>query len=76
MAKEYTLLPGMLPVPVAEESILTFHKTAGCGNKNSNLVMDRGFVRTKSITSFKKQKNDFVMRHEDLQSEKISIISL
>ncbi len=61
---------------ITEESILNFHKTAGIGNKNSNLVMDRGFVRTKSITSFKKQKNNFVMRYEDLQTQKVSINSL
>jgi len=38
--------------------------------------MDRGFVRTKSITSFKKDKNDFVMRYEDLQTQKISLHTL
>jgi len=61
---------------ISEERILNFHKTAGVGNKKTNLVMDRGFVRTKSITSFKKQKNIFVMRYEDLQTQKISLSSL
>ena len=61
---------------ISEKRILNFHKTAGNGNKNSNLVMDRGFVRTKSITSFKKHENDFVMRYEDLQTQKISILNL
>ena len=61
---------------ISEERILNFHKTAGNGNKDSNLVMDRGFVRTKSITSFKKHKNDFEMRYEDLQTQKISILNL
>lgn len=64
------------PETISEESILNFHKTAGNGNNNSNLVMDRGFVRTKSITSFKKYKNDFVMRYEDLQTQKISFHNL
>ena len=61
---------------ISEERILNFHKTAGNGNKNSNLVMDRGFVRTKSITSFKKHDNDFVMRYEDLQTQEISLLNL
>ncbi len=61
---------------ISEKRILNFHKTAGNGNKNSNLVMDRGFVRTKSITSFKKHENDFVMRYEDLQTQEISLLNL
>jgi len=61
---------------ISEERILNFHKTAGNGNKNSNLVMDRGFVRTKSITSFKKHENEFVMRYEDLQTQEISLLNL
>ena len=61
---------------ISEENILNFHKTAGTANNNFNLVMDRGFVRTKSITSFKKDKNDFVMRYEDLQTQKISLHNL
>lgn len=57
-----------------QENILKFHKTAGVGNKKTNLVMDRGFVQTKSITSFKKNNNDFEMRYEDLQTKNISIL--
>ena len=37
------------PNPSAED-IMNFHKTAGDGDPSSNLIMDRVFVKTKSIT--------------------------
>ena len=53
--------------PKAEE-VLSFHKNAGEGNEKSNIVMNRGFVRTKSITLFQKKNNKEKMRYEDLQT--------
>jgi hypothetical protein len=50
-----------------KNNVLSFHKNAGEGNEKSNIVMNRGFVRTKSITLFEKAGTIEVMRYEDLQ---------
>ena len=50
--------------------LLQFHKTAGEGNPETDVVMDRGFVKTKSITQVVKNKT-VEMRYEDLQEEKV-----
>ncbi|RFN59830.1 NRDE family protein [Marixanthomonas ophiurae] len=50
--------------------LLQFHKTAGEGNLDVDVIMDRGFVKTKSITQVVKNQN-IAMRYEDLQEEKI-----
>lgn len=54
------------------KELFHFHKTAGEGDLNSNLIMDRGFVKTKSITQIRKDKAAIVMRYEDLQKQEIS----
>lgn len=56
----------------SEEQLLQFHKIAGEGDLLSNLVMDRGFVKTKSITQIVKNDNSTTMRYEDLQLGKVS----
>lgn len=56
---------------VSEKEILQFHKNAGEGDNETNLIMDRGFVRTKSITQLVKNENNVQCRYEDLQSGKI-----
>lgn len=55
-----------------QEELLNFHKTAGDGNTESNLVMDRGFVKTKSISQFSKNDGHTFIRYEDLQTNEIS----
>jgi ribosomal protein S11 len=40
------------------------------------LVMDRGFVKTKSISQFSKNNNNTFIRYEDLQTNEISNSSL
>ena len=52
--------------------LLTFHKTGGEGDLNSDLVIDRGFVRTKSITQIVKSKEVVEMYYEDLESGEVS----
>lgn len=52
--------------PTSEE-ILHFHATGGEGNKTTNLVMDRGFVKTKSITQIQKTEAGVTMQYQDLQ---------
>lgn len=56
----------------SEEELLQFHKIAGEGNLLSNLVMDRGFVKTKSITQIVNNNDKVSMRYEDLQKNEIS----
>jgi len=60
--------------PLGEE-MLKFHKTAGEGNPETDLIMDRGFVKTKSITLFVKDRDQGVMRYEDLQTREITTIA-
>ncbi|AFL80020.1 hypothetical protein Aeqsu_0508 [Aequorivita sublithincola DSM 14238] len=56
----------------SQEELLQFHKTAGEGDLNSNLIMDRGFIKTKSITQIVRKKEIVEMRYEDLQKQVIS----
>jgi len=58
-------------VKPSEEELLQFHKTAGDGDLNSSLIMDRGFIKTKSITQISKKGNVIEMRYEDLQTREI-----
>lgn len=55
-----------------KENLLNFHKTKGEGNKENDLIMDRGFVKTKSITQFSSKKGVGNMRYEDLKTNVIS----
>ncbi|MEM7086539.1 MAG: NRDE family protein [Bacteroidota bacterium] len=59
----------------SKDELLDFHKTAGDGNDKTDLIMDRGFVKTKSISQFLKNDNDICFRYEDLQNEQITIRS-
>ena len=61
---------------ITEDAIIDFHKSAGEGDIRTNLIMDRTFVRTKSITEFKKNYGQCTMRYEDLMEQKISLKSL
>jgi len=57
----------------SEKELLMFHKTAGDTNLESRLVMDRGFVKTKSITQVVyNDNNELKMRYEDLQQNTIT----
>ncbi len=54
------------------ENLLEFHKSAGVGDKNIALVMDRGYVKTQSITQIVNSSEGTTMSYEDLRSGKIS----
>ena len=60
----------------SKDELLQFHKKAGDGNRETDLIMDRGFVKTKSISQFLKNDDDICFRYEDLQNEQITISSL
>lgn len=51
------------------DNVLHFHRTGGEGNPESNLIMDRGVVKTKSITQIVKSQNQIHMYYDDLQTE-------
>lgn len=53
-------------------SLLYFHKTAGKHNIDYGVVMDRGFVKTTSITQVEKKQNAVNMRYETLQDASIT----
>jgi len=46
-----------------------FHKTAGNNNKDYGVIMDRGFVKTTSITQVEKSGNTLHMAYENLQED-------
>lgn len=54
------------------DDVLHFHQTAGEGNLYSNVIMDRGFVKTKSITQLVKSDNWVDMQYNDLQTGRIA----
>jgi hypothetical protein len=52
----------------SEAALLKFHKTAGDGDKANDVIMDRTFIRTKSITQVVKERK-VSMYYEDLQKQ-------
>lgn len=57
---------------LTSESLWDFHHSGGVGNKNVDLIMDRGFIKTKSITQIIKTSEKTSMIYEDLQKKEIS----
>jgi len=60
----------------SSEELLKFHTEAGSGNLDSDLIMDRGFVKTKSITQIHKAKKDVSMYYLDLQINQQTVSNL
>jgi hypothetical protein len=54
------------------QSLLGFHKIAGKGNKDYGVIMNRGFVKTTSITQIEKFNESLEMYYENLQNNTIS----
>ncbi|QED36233.1 NRDE family protein [Antarcticibacterium arcticum] len=54
------------------ENLWDFHHSAGIGDKNIDVIMDRGFVRTQSITQIINNSAETEMIFKDLQKEKIT----
>jgi len=50
-----------------QENILKFHHTAGIGDKQIDIMMDRGAGGTVSITSVKKNNDDVLMDYEAIK---------
>jgi transport and Golgi organization protein 2 len=58
------------------ENILKFHHTAGVGDCNIDLMMDRGLGGTVSITSVKKNKKSIEINYEDVLTKEKSLLRL
>lgn len=59
-----------------KNDILDFHHNAGTGDKNTDLRIDRGFLKTVSITQIEKSGSTLTMYYEDLQTEEKSVQKL
>ncbi|MFL1013003.1 NRDE family protein [Flavisericum labens] len=57
---------------LSAESLKKFHKTGGDGNSEYGVIMDRGFVKTTSITQVEKQNEAIDMRFKSLQTNETS----
>ena len=51
---------------LTSKSIMEFHKTAGNGEKDYGVIMDRFFVKTTSITQIIKSNKEVSMSFENL----------
>lgn len=56
------------------ETLLNFHKTAGEGDPEIDLLIDRGYVRTKSISQFQKNGSTNEFFYEDLEEGEVTRI--
>lgn len=57
---------------IEAETLLQFHKTAGADNLDYGVIMDRGFVKTTSITQIQKSQHTLEMLYENLQTQVIT----
>ncbi len=57
------------------ERLLDFHKNAGVGNKNIDLQIDRGTLKTRSVTQIVKNEEEISMRYENLQKKEINTVT-
>lgn len=53
-------------------SLLDFHKKTNIENIEYGVIMDRGFVKTMSVTQVEKQDNVVSMRYENLESKVVT----
>ncbi len=52
--------------------MLDFHETAGKENEDFGIVMNRGFVKTTSITQVNKTNDIANMKYHDLENHKVT----
>lgn len=53
---------------ITEDGLWEFHHSAGTGDKNVDVIMDRGFIKTQSITQVIYDGKEGKMIYEDLNS--------
>tara|TARA_R110000868_G_scaffold44318_6_gene148210 strand:+ start:19855 stop:20580 length:726 start_codon:yes stop_codon:yes gene_type:complete len=56
------------------ETLMKFHETAGKNNVGYGVIMDRGFVKTMSITQVEKTNNIIEMHYNDLLTNSVKTI--
>lgn len=56
-------------------SLMNFHTTAGVGNPDVDVIMDRYFVKTISITQIEKTADELSMKYHDLTKDTESVIA-
>ena len=66
----------LLEGEMSSENILDFHHHGGEGSMETNLIMDRGFVKTHSITQVENFSGNTRMLYEDLLSGKTTEIHI
>lgn len=59
---------------LTSDSLLHFHKNEGIGDKNLDLQIDRGLLKTMSITQIVKNDEELTMRYENLQNKEVSTV--
>jgi len=57
------------------DTLLDFHKHAGIGDKDIDLQIDRGGLKTRSITQIVKNEEELTMRYEDLQHQEVNVVT-
>jgi len=60
---------------VTSDALLDFHKNAGVGNKDIDLQIDRGDLKTRSITQIVKNEEELTMRYENLQNKEVNTVT-
>jgi len=56
----------------SSESLLDFHHNAGEGDKQSNLIIDRGFLKTQSITQVQNSTEELKFWYENLKTKEVT----
>ena len=58
------------------ENILQFHHSGGVGDKNLDLIMDRGFLKTQSISQIKVSPKNVDFWYKDLNTSEVTVRNL
>ncbi|HSI69740.1 MAG TPA: hypothetical protein VK941_05870, partial [Gillisia sp.] len=56
--------------------IWEFHHTGGEGNPEIDFIMDRGFVRTQSVSQIERTAEKTILTYEDLSEKNITKLEL
>ncbi|WP_417887792.1 NRDE family protein [Zunongwangia sp.] len=61
---------------ISAEALWNFHHNAGEGNPETNLVVDRGFLKTQSISQIEISEKKQHFKYEDLSTGKLTFLDL